>query len=231
MNAQEQNVPAHEKQDNKLTVMTKSLVAFRIDSIPPSIQGKKEKRDGIREKVAGLIAPVPFLFSHDVNVSITLYIDEETHYETDRTPDIDNVIKPMLDAITGPNALLIDDNQVSSVQCNWCDTNSSDGFLEVSVSSMLEEVVEKDGLVFVRIDRQIYFPFNPARWKQHLEAALNQVERLMQVRRALENGGIDRKQARMINPTQRYFHRTRLRGFPLMEIEELRKIARAGSAV
>ena len=209
--------------------MTKNCVEFELDVIPTSTQGKRQKRDLIKERVAQLISPIPFLFSHDVTVAITLFMDEAKHYETDRSPDIDNIIKPTLDAITGPSGLLIDDNQVSNVQCNCCDADEE--FLEVSVNNRFEDVVYKEGLVFVRVDGQLYFPLNPSRWKGHVEGALDAVQRLMQVRRDMERAGVDRRQARYMNPIQRYFHRTRLHGFKLMEMDELRELSRNGGSL
>ena len=48
-------------------------------------------------------------------------VHEQDRYESDAAPDVDNILKPLLDGLCGPEGVLIDDCQVQAVDCRWID--------------------------------------------------------------------------------------------------------------
>jgi len=56
----------------------------------------------------------------DVKVSIEWTLHEQDPYESDAAPDVDNILKPLLDVLCGPDGILIDD-------CLAVDSGGSNG--------------------------------------------------------------------------------------------------------
>ena len=83
----------------------------------------------------------------------------QQHYESDRTADIDNVIKPILDGLTGPDGVMIDDNQVQNVQCYWIDQLDAPKAI-LTIDNRARQYVFKKDLVFVHMGEHLYFPIN-----------------------------------------------------------------------
>lgn len=52
------------------------------------------------------------IFTHDVEVTLIWSVEEARRYQAHIVADLDNVMKPILDAVTGPDGVLIDDNQI-----------------------------------------------------------------------------------------------------------------------
>ena len=97
-------------------------IEFSIERAPVSLQAKGKRKREFKKQVAARVEKAGFLLSGDVRVHMQWHVHEEKRYETSTSADIDNIIKPLLDAICGPKGILIDDNQVQSIQCFWVDS-------------------------------------------------------------------------------------------------------------
>jgi Holliday junction resolvase RusA-like endonuclease len=97
-------------------------LGFEIPLKPRSFQTNRLAKRALIKSIQDILAPLPYLFSGDVKITIAWSVDEQARYEGISSPDVDNIIKPMLDAFSGPRGLMIDDCQVQSIECYWADT-------------------------------------------------------------------------------------------------------------
>jgi len=197
---------------------------FEIPLKPRSFQTNRLAKRALIKSIQDILAPIPYLFSGDVKIIIGWSVDEQVRYEGNSSPDVDNIIKPMLDAFSGPRGLMIDDCQVQSIECYWADTWGSQEHCEVSVSSFPDDWVEKFGLAFVDIKNGLCMPINkfakPATTRVLLDHYLN----MMEIRKKLELTGRPSHEARKFMSVQRVFHKSRLRKFDVYSAERLRTL-------
>ncbi|AWI88462.1 MULTISPECIES: RusA family crossover junction endodeoxyribonuclease [unclassified Methylobacterium] len=201
----------------------KRSISFRLNDAPLSKQGKKQRREGLLKSTSEELNKIPFLFSDDVEITIELFLHEQNRYETDRSADIDNVVKPLLDVMTGPNGLMIDDNQVQSIRNFWVDTDESEHAI-VTVSPLLEGTVQKGGLVFVNMWKQMYFPLNEKLPPKAVSLFLDALSGHIKTRNYLEQNGADYNTLRRMLPIQRLFHKTRITAFNVKSFDEMRNL-------
>jgi Holliday junction resolvase RusA-like endonuclease len=199
-------------------VVTEEMVRFHLSTLPISIQSRKQRRDRIHDEVAEIMKGIDFLFTQDVSVSIQLMMNERKRYETDQSPDLDNVIKPLTDALHGPTGLMIDDNQVQRTECYWIDVASeAHERITVEVTNITGDTpIDKNAIGFVRIDGPLYFPLDLSLPLKALETMVEYLQRVRRLQAKAEDDGFAQV-ASGLHPIQRYFHKSRLRGFRLLE--------------
>jgi hypothetical protein len=132
-----------------------------------------------------------FVFTGDVWFDVQWMIHERSRYESDASPDVDNVLKPLIDAFCGPQGLLIDDGQVQAVGCHWVDWTRADERLTVTIKFSPDDWLRKEGLMFVRMDRALCMPVPGGLSRQQLTALLTMYESQFETRRKMENLGAD----------------------------------------
>ena len=96
---------------------------------------------------------------------ICLYNNERERYEADTLPDIDNILKVILDALCGPEGIMIDDAQVQSLTIYWLDTPSDNHQIEITLNFFPDEWKSKEGLEFIQFHKGLCFPINTHRNK------------------------------------------------------------------
>lgn len=90
-------------------------ILLKIEASPASMQSRKEAIEALQKAVREHTTKYKFLLTGDVNVEITWHFHERGRYESDASADIDNLLKPMLDAFCGPEGLIVDDCQIRSL--------------------------------------------------------------------------------------------------------------------
>ncbi|HAS6887689.1 TPA: RusA family crossover junction endodeoxyribonuclease, partial [Vibrio parahaemolyticus] len=147
---------------------------------------------------------------------------EQKRYETSTSADIDNIIKPLLDAFCGPEGIMIDDNQVQSVTCNWIDYhNTEKERLVVTVKYIPDDIVIKEGLFFVDVGDNLYMPLFDYLTPEIKKLMLSMYEKMVDARNQMMEAGLDYYSTKGIMSVQRVFHKGRLEGFVLKSKEEL----------
>lgn len=149
-------------------------------------------------------------------------IHEQGRYESHRSPDIDNILKPVLDALQGPDGVLINDWQVQAISCRWIDWTSHEEQLAIRIGHMGDEWIEKQGLVFVQMTPTLCMPLNRALSPEGLLIMLEAWERQFTLRTELLAMGQDYYSANRIMSVKRPFHISRIRGFPSISLQQLR---------
>ena len=189
-----------------------------------SLQAKSDRRSEFKEFAVEELKSVSFLLSGDVKISIEWYSHEQKRYETTASADIDNIIKPLLDSLCGPDGIMIDDNQVQSIGCNWFDYDDIENEkLVVVVEFSPSEFVLKEGLFFVNVHQHLYMPLWESLDKKAQKLMAESFVKMIEIREQMVAVGIDYYQAKAVMSVQRVFHKWRLDGFVLKDKSELDK--------
>lgn len=92
-----------------------------FDFAPVSFQGSQGARRRLEQAVRDAATKPGRLLTGEVGIEIEWFLHEKRRWESPHTlgtPDLDNILKPIIDGLCGPAGLLIDDCQVQSVACN-----------------------------------------------------------------------------------------------------------------
>lgn len=197
-------------------------IEFSVDASPVSLQADAKRRQLIRDAIQPAVRSNEYLLSGDVQIEIDWLIHERERYEADSSPDVDNVIKPMLDSLCGPEGLLIDDCQVQALDCRWIDWTRDNQRVTFHIRFFPDEWVLKDRLVLVHAGRNLYLPLNLGFSKEVVLTILDIVESGYKTRDELQKLTGDYYASRRVLPVQRHFHKSRVTKFHLIEATELR---------
>jgi Holliday junction resolvase RusA-like endonuclease len=195
---------------------------IRLPAAPVSLQGSAAAKERIREAVRAEARLADRTFLDEVEVRVEWLLHERHRVDTPgvlRSPDLDNILKPIFDGLCGPEGLLIDDCQVQTIMCSWLDwSHEDDQQVTVTVrpldpdafttSRRLCGVERPDGLCWVLPE-----DLPPA-------ALASMLEVLNRMRDTYEDAvlrGIPEADARYVLPIARRFHRRQLErhGFPV----------------
>lgn len=199
------------------------LLRIEVPVAPVSFQATAPKKAVIVAAVRAAIVDCAFLLSGDVKVQIRWGVSVRARYESDASADVDNIIKPILDALSGPAGVLIDDCQVQELTCYWSGgyTNPAQQSLSIEIQFDPEAWYAKDGLLFVEVDRGLYLPVHGDLGEDIVfEQAEYLVQRFESARR-LAAMGTPPYSAYLTLPIQRVFHRSKIGAFPLTTLDEL----------
>lgn len=186
-------------------------VVVRSPLTPISLQAKrtriKELQAALRQAIS---TNTDFLMTHDIEITLTWYVTEKERYQTHTAADLDNVIKPLLDAATGPAGIMIDDNQVQSIRASWMTPGTlGEGFELEFQSLMPADFVTRAGMAFVEFspDRCYMLPgLHPEIWPVFVTG----YRRMLNARQEMLDDGIVEDVADMVLPIVRPWPRQRL---------------------
>ena len=135
--------------------------SFDFSPVPYGDGGAK--REAFRSAVQSRISS-KFFFSHDVQVDITLLMDVQSVRETSDTADVDNYAKCILDALKGPNGIILDDSQVQALSIHWLSKrNNKDPSFDVQIRSSADAFRLKP-LSFYEMPSGLWYPFSKFLW-------------------------------------------------------------------
>lgn len=127
-----------------------------------SIQSRNEIKNDLCLVIQGELAKFNWIAAGSVNVELLWYLHGTTRQETDKVGDIDNITKPILDAITGPKGVLIDDSQIGSLHTFWQSRNemATSNALYLRIDLNNECCLQKENLYFVQYASAVCIPLN-----------------------------------------------------------------------
>jgi Holliday junction resolvase RusA-like endonuclease len=100
-----------------------------LETGPVSLQGGAAAKELVREAVRRQAELFPRIFVREVAVDVEWLLHESRKWGTPgvlSTPDMDNILKPLLDGLCGPRGILIDDCQIQTISCGWIDWGHRD---------------------------------------------------------------------------------------------------------
>ena len=119
---------------------------------PASLQGTPANKERLRTLLQDAIQGASWVFIHDVRVTIEWLVHEHARYRGNQSPDIDNIVKPILDALSGPTGVIVNDCQVQSIHCLWVDAppHAYDmSRLQIDLEGFSWDTLSRDELQFV----------------------------------------------------------------------------------
>lgn len=200
-------------------------IRFELPISPVSQQANATAKNAVTNKIRSITRSLEYILTGDVKIEIEWLVHEQLRYESDQAPDVDNIIKPLLDGLCGPEGLLIDDCQVQSVSCYWIDWTREDQQIAVRVSYMPDDWLKKKNLFFVQYPKGLCFPVNGDLPYKALNLIVNRIEAMLADREELQQLSNDYYFSKTLLPIQRFFHRTRINGFSVVKIDEIRERA------
>lgn len=197
------------------------IVTLDVSIEPVSLQASRAKKDVFLKAVRSATDSLAFLFSGDVEVRIEWALSEQSRYHTASSPDVDNILKVILDGLSGPTGILINDVQVQSVHCYWVDIVKGVSPVSIWIRPLNPDLwIEKAELVFVRVTDQLCFPVNATNSELARKKTAMVVHMAREFRKFLETTG-DYFAAKGVLPAQMLFHQNRLDGFRIVDPTEL----------
>lgn len=201
-------------------------IEFVLPITPVSIQASGSRRALVQQNIKRLTTPIRYTMTGDVSVEIEWFIHEQARYESDSPADVDNIIKPMLDALCGCDGILVDDCQVQSIVCSWIDWNSTGQQIRIRIRYSPDEWINKDGLAFVHLGRGLCMPIDMNDEDELITRILDILETTIKLRDEMLASTGDYYMAQRVMPIQRVFHRSKVNRFTVLEISELRERTR-----
>lgn len=190
---------------------------------PVSLQAKTEKKKALKNAILQRFNRLNYYLSGEVQLDIKWYVHEKSRYEGADSPDIDNIIKPILDGLSGKEGLLIDDCQIQCVSSSWIDWTKQDNSIVVTVKYHSDEYVRKDDLIFVEINNNLYFPLQKNTNTVSQKIIIKNLRKMFALKERLEKSTNDYYLSKNVLPIQRLFHKSRIQGFNLLAFKNWEK--------
>lgn len=197
-------------------------INFKVLVKPVSFQASRSKKKSFVKAIRNITEPIQYLLSGDVAVELTWFINEDERYESDEPADVDNIIKPILDALSGPDGMLINDCQVQYLSSHWVDRYNEDEYIQIKIKYEPDAYIEKDKIMFVQLQKAICMPLPDNLKPEELKSFLDIYEMQLNSRDKELEQGASYYQAKRFMSIQRLFHKTRVRNFKVTKVEDLR---------
>jgi Holliday junction resolvase RusA-like endonuclease len=189
-----------------------------------SRQANSTAKQQITDLVRARTKPLEYLLDDDVTVDIEWMLHESKRWETDASADVDNIVKPLLDALCGPEGILIDDCQVRSFSSTWKSWDKCEDRVLIRIKYDADHYMPKDDLVFVRIKDALCYPVPREVREKALSVWIDWLRTALVSRSVLERLTGEYYPARYLAP-RGFIHRSRLKGFDVYTPEELAKLS------
>lgn len=127
-----------------------------------SMQSQNQRQKDLITLIHAELKKFEWVISETVNIEFTWYLDAVERQETDKVGDLDNITKPILDAFTGENGVLIDDAQIGSIHTYWQSRNElkADNIVKIKLSFNNDYCFNKSNLIFIQYEGAICTPMN-----------------------------------------------------------------------
>lgn len=200
---------------------------FEIPLPPVSLQANANKKRQFTAEVRDILQKrYAFIVTSDVQLEIIWSIHERLRYESDTAPDVDNILKPLLDGLSGPNGVLVDDSQVQHLSVGWIDWTSEQQRVAVRIRLNDGLWVERGHLEFVQFEGAMCWPIDNALPVAVRAVEIKAIEQMLAARNELLAETTDFYLAKRVTPVQRFFHPSRTKGFRRMSYADY--LARLG---
>jgi len=199
--------------------MEQKTLEFKITSNPVSLQSKSQKKHFFKQKIIEQLKNIDFIVASEIQIEINWLIHEKDRYMHPSSPDIDNIIKPILDALSGE--LIIDDSQLQYISCKWIDTTLKNQEIRVKLDYW-DITYHKNSLIFLEFKNSLCIPFDinfPVKLqKQHISSWKNYFKNNI----AYENYYL----YKYLKPSVPFFHKSRIDKsiFKIVSIDEYKII-------
>ncbi|MCQ8181766.1 RusA family crossover junction endodeoxyribonuclease [Methylomonas sp. SURF-1] len=132
-------------------------VKFAVHTKPVSLQNDGAKRAAFKKELQKITSQSEYIITGTCWIAIDYYCQHVRREKNPGVYDIDNIVKPILDGLTGERGLIVDDVVVNRVTVNWIDSPHDDWFeVEIEYPDLLFS--RKADLVFLKSPSGWCFP-------------------------------------------------------------------------
>jgi Holliday junction resolvase RusA-like endonuclease len=198
--------------------------------LPVSVQSRKTTIDTLVNSIQEELSKFKWIICGSVQLEMCWYLCGVQRQETVKVGDIDNISKPIQDALIGPNGILVDDSQIGSLHTYWMTRNDSldHNVLVMRLSFNNDDTLFKKNLIFVRYYEAMCMALNIDTEKimdmVAIKVLINQRLKFRKLAKKGEELGISAGNFLIVSTWD--FHRTRLNEFDnsqVITIPELNK--------
>lgn len=193
---------------------------FVVQGSPASVQSKKPVRDAYLDSIKNQFSNFKYLLTGEIILNVTWLLPAKQRFETDAKSDIDNCIKPIIDAFTGPDGLFIDDCQIRGLYICWRHIESGNERLVFEFEFQGDQYALKEELAFVQLNGALCTPVN-LNWPRAAKAMwATMLVTNQKNKEILEQLGISYPAVAGFLGGNQPFHRTRVREFRVLSLSD-----------
>lgn len=182
------------------------VINFPIDEIP-SIQSKNEFRKKFDSQIAKELKKFEYIFTGEVKLFVEIPRNSIIQYHTDMTRDLDNILKPLIDSLCGPDRIIVDDNRIQTLSINWLDMRVP-SFKIHFVYYGNDFFEKKTDLVFVELFDKLYLPMSLSLTRKQKIIMLSGLAKLLKAYKKTKYTGC--------LPIEHLYHKSRIIKFKYM---------------
>ncbi|MCJ7602391.1 MAG: hypothetical protein MUO63_12955 [Desulfobulbaceae bacterium] len=190
-------------------------IRITLYTAPVSLQSKGKQKRTFKEFVRKLTRQVDVIIAGDVGIEVSWYTHEQLRFEAPNFLDVDNISKVIIDAISGPEGVIVDDCVVQHQSCTWIDTCGRE-YIEITISYNDTNCFQKNNLCFLHLGKNLYHIAATDCPKVFLDTLVKMFQRREKI---LEDTG-DYFATFGSMTIQRLFVRNKLRNFKLLNYED-----------
>lgn len=191
-----------------------------IPGAPVSVQATKPVREAYRARIKQELTRCHFILTGQLILEVTWLLPAKSRYETDAKSDIDNCLKPIIDAFTGPDGLFIDDCQLKGLYICWRHIESTDERLHFHLEFDPDQWCERADLAFLRLGSGLCCPVNTTWPRPVRELWVEAVREGESWKSALAHLGAPYLALAAMTGGSQPFHITRTKGFAVLSDQE-----------
>ena len=187
---------------------------FRVPLPPVSLQASGERKRGFTAAIRAILTEnFGFIMTSDIQLELTWMLHERLRYEADTAPDIDNILKSLLDGLCGPNGVMVDDNQVQHLLVGWVDWTSEQQSVDVRIRLNDGFWISRQHLEFVQFERAMCWPIDKSLPPFAQRVMIDGLLQMLKAHDKIQGAIGDYYAAKSVMPQQRFFHVSRTTGF------------------
>ena len=124
-------------------------ISFSVDISPVSMQNKGTIKNSFKKELQKITCKSDYIITDTCWINIDYYCQNIKRKKNPSVYDIDNIVKPILDGLSGSNGIVIDDVIFERVTVNWIDTPHHD-HLKIEIDYPILMFLEKKDLVILK---------------------------------------------------------------------------------
>lgn len=219
---------AHKLADEDLAPPPFGKLEIVVPGSPASVQSSKAVRDAYLASIKASLSRFHYVLIGQLMLEVVWLLPAKSRFETDAKADIDNCLKPIIDAFTGPSGLFINDCQLKGLYICWRSIESDAERLVFSFEFEPDQFSEREGLAFLRLEKGLCCPVNTT-WPKAARAVwVNAMRTGGFFKAQFEKLGVSYLALAGMQGGGQPFHITRTGGFRVLSPEEF--VAGAGDA-
>ena len=213
----------HRNHQDLSDIPAEDSILLEVPMQPVSLQASRKKKDITTAAIRKALSKPRFLLCGDVTIDVEWWLHESFRYESISAPDVDNVLKVILDALSGPKGIIINDCQVQGVSCHWIDWTKTQQQFTIRINYVPGEWLANDSIRFVRFNKTLCLPIDNDFPPDEVMKLLQLMEKRSEYQRQFEHYGASYEMVRAKMPSQRFFHIGHVRGFDIVDMGDVKR--------